>query len=163
GGVVQPTPVALANAYDLGHSHQSFVAMCNPVGNACQMNGAESVSCGPPAACPPMPQFKYVANDTGILNPYLQLATQFGWANLMFQTNQGPSFPAHQFIFGATSAPDSISDTKGIFASENMLKTGIGGTQAKAGCEAAPTTYVSLIKPPGVETDKMHPCFEHKT
>jgi hypothetical protein len=36
----------------------------------------------------------------GLLDPYLTLATRYGWANRMFQTNQGPSYPAHQFLFG---------------------------------------------------------------
>jgi phospholipase C len=41
----------------------------------------------------------------GIVEPYFQIATNYGYANWMFQTNQGPSFPAHQFLFTGTSAP----------------------------------------------------------
>jgi hypothetical protein len=54
---------------------------------ACKMDGASGVRCA--GACLPHPQFRYVNNSTGILNPYLTLATQYGWANYMFQTNQG--------------------------------------------------------------------------
>lgn len=46
-----------------------------------------------------------------ILDPYFQIASQFGYANYMFQTNQGPSFPAHLFLLGGTSAPDQINDS----------------------------------------------------
>jgi phospholipase C len=82
---------------------------------------------------PEQPQFRYVDHSSGILNPYLDLATQYGWANYMFQTNQGPSFPAHQFIFGGTSAPSAADDAAGIFAAENMSSTGISGTSSIAG------------------------------
>jgi hypothetical protein len=125
-GMIHPRPVALANTYDLGHSHSSFVSMCDLVGAVCKMDGASDISCGPAANCPSQPQFRFVSNRDGILNPYLQMATQYGWANYMFQTNQGPSFPAHQFIFGGTSAPSAADDAAGIFASENV-GGGIGG------------------------------------
>jgi hypothetical protein len=101
-----------------------------------------------------------VDNSTGILNPYLQLATQYGWANYMFQTNQGPSFPAHQFIFGGTSAPSAADDASGVFASENM-----SNEAATAGCIGLIETTVQLIGPDGTEdpTNKIYPCFEHNT
>ncbi len=38
------------------------------------------------------------------VQPYLSIASAYGWANYMFQTNQGPSYPAHQFLFSGTSA-----------------------------------------------------------
>lgn len=40
-----------------------------------------------------------------ILDTYFHIASQYGFANWMFQTNQGPSFPAHQFLFSGSSAP----------------------------------------------------------
>ena len=86
------------------------------------MDGAGDVACA--GTCPSQPQFRWVQNRSGgrrgILTRTLTLATQYGWANYMFQTNQGPSFPAHQFIFGGTSAPTAADDHMGIFASENM-------------------------------------------
>jgi len=104
-----------------------------------------------------------VDNSAGIVNPYLDLATQYGWANYMFQTNQGPSFPAHQFIFGGTSAPSAADDAAGIFASENMSGGGIGGTGKIAGCIAPDGTTVEVINPTGGENQKIYPCFEHQT
>jgi phospholipase C len=157
GGTIQPTPVPLANTYDLDHSHSAFLAMCDPSSGACKMDGAADVTCFPAAQCPPKPQFKLVDNSTGILNPYLTLATQYGWANYMFQTNQGPSFPAHQFIFGGTSAASAVEDAAGIFASENMSRA-----PAAAGCIADATTTVKVISPSG-ENQSIYPCFEHST
>jgi phospholipase C len=156
-GVTQPSTVALANKYDLSHAHSAFTVMCDAdsVTGACKMDGAGSVACS--GRCPTKPQFRFVDNSTGILNPYLDLATQYGWANYMFQTNQGPSFPAHQFLFGGTSAPSAADDAAGIFASENM-----SGTAKTAGCTAEAGTTVQLIDPAG-ENSKTYPCFEHRT
>ena len=156
-GVTQPSTVALANKYDLSHAHSAFTVMCDAdsLTGACKMDGAGSVACS--GRCPTKPQFRFVDNSTGILNPYLDLATQYGWANYMFQTNQGPSFPAHQFLFGGTSAPSAADDAAGIFASENM-----SGTAKTAGCTAEAGTTVQLIDPAG-ENSKTYPCFEHRT
>jgi phospholipase C len=75
----------------------------------------------------------------------------------MFQTNQGPSFPAHQFVFGGTSAPNAADDSAGIFAAENP-----GGTPGAAGCIAPTGAFVRLITPSG-ENQTIYPCFEHQT
>jgi hypothetical protein len=171
GGKINPTPIPLANQYDLDHSHTAFLAMCDESGGACKMDGANAVKCV--GTCPPKPQFKFVPNTNAILNPYLELATQYGWANYMFQTNQGPSYPAHQFLFGGTSAPSAADDAKGTYASENVGKAGIG-TKGAAGCIAGPNVRVPLIKAPGIEPQNsqdcklhpelcMYPCFEHET
>ncbi|HEY4037186.1 MAG TPA: alkaline phosphatase family protein [Burkholderiaceae bacterium] len=155
-GTTQPKLVLLANKYDLSHAHTAFVAMCNRQSSTgpCAMNGAGGIVCV--GTCPAQPQFRYVDNSAGILNPYLQLATEYGWANYMFQTNQGPSYPAHQFIFGGTSAPTAGDDAIGVFASENT-----GGNSA--GCAAPAATTVKLIEPSGLENHAIYPCFEHET
>src|SRR5580698_4881184 len=101
-GTTVPQPVALANSYDLSHAHQAFTAQCDiNSSGTCLMDGAAGVLCT--GACQPQPQFRYVGNSNSILSPYLSIATEYGWGNYMFQTNQGPSFPAHQYIFGGTS------------------------------------------------------------
>src|SRR5215471_3885729 len=161
-GLTQPTAIDLANQYDLGHSHSSFLAMCDASGAICKMDGAGDVTCGPTANCPAKPQFKFVSNQAGTLNPYLEIATQYGWANYMFQAHQGPSFAAHQFLFGGTSAPTAADDAAGIFAAEN-LGGGIGELAQIAGCIAESATTVALIHPPGIEDQKIYPCFEHLT
>src|SRR5258708_16183430 len=76
----------------------------------------------------------------------------------MFQTNQGPSFPAHQFISSGTSAPSNGSK---LFASENPIVTG----PPNAGCDAVAGATVKLIDPSGSETSNapIYPCLEHQT
>ena len=119
-----------------------------------------------------------------ILDPYFQLSWQYGFANLMFQTNQGPSFPAHQFLFSGTSAPlayssnnpPSCKDGQGNsspcyqwFAAENN-ETG----DSRYGCIG---TSDSLIYQVDLETNESYsytppdppnapagfPCYEHPT
>jgi phospholipase C len=150
-GVTNPEPVPLGNTYDLSHAHAAFLSMYD----GGRMDGAGDIHCS--GTCPTTPQFKFVDNSTGILDPYLELATQYGWANYMFQTNQGPSFPAHQFVFGGTSAPNAADDAAGIFAAENP-----GGTPGPAGCIALAGTFVRLVTPSG-ENQTIYPCFEHQT
>lgn len=158
-GLTQPFPVPLASKFDLAHTHRSWFVQCDKdaLGN-CKMDGAAKIACV--GTCPPKPQFAYVDNSIGNMNPYLELVTQYGWANAMFQTNQGPSFPAHQFLFGGTSAPSLAEDHAGIFAAENMSGKGLG-----AGCIASSTRTVQLIDSTGVENtaNKIFPCFEHNT
>jgi phospholipase C len=85
--------------YDLSHAHRAFTEMCNlnTSTNVCAMNGADLItpSCatGMNNCWPTNPQFQYV--NPADVAPYLQMAQQYAFADQMFQTNQGPSFPAH--------------------------------------------------------------------
>jgi phospholipase C len=153
-GNVGPNP----DLYDLGHAHSSFVQMCDlkPTGE-CAMDGADliPVVCGAnaPGCPPPNPQFAYV--DPADVQPYFQLAEQYTFADRMFQTNQGPSFPAHQYIISGTSAPAAGSN---LFVSENP-----SGNNEASGCTAPSDTSVLLIDPAGQELSSQYPCFEHRT
>jgi len=158
-GVTQPRPVGLADLYDLDHSHLAFIQMCDnmfALNTPCKMDGASRIACY--GTCPSKPQFRYVDNSTGTLNPYLDIATQYGFSNYMFQTNQGPSFPAHLFLFGGTSAPSADDDANGIFAAEN-----VSPGDAVAGCIAEMNTSVYLISPPGYERSQAYPCVDFQT
>jgi phospholipase C len=80
--------------------------------NQCRMDGLSSANCST-SQC----SFEYV--DPSDVAPYITMAQRYGWANFMFQTNQGPSAPSHQFIFGGTSAPSAVDDEAATFVSEN--------------------------------------------
>ena len=148
--------------YDLSHKHDAFVAMCdlNASTGKCAMDGADLIppTCSKGATdCPPAnPQFLYV--NPAEVAPYFQMAEQYTFADRMFQTNQGPSFPAHQFIISGTSEPAVGSN---LFAAENPL--GIATSSANAGCTAPSAEYVNLIDSTGTESSTMFPCFEHPT
>ena len=150
--------------YDLDHSHTAFVSMYD----GGKMDGANLVGCSPDANCPPNahpnPQFMYV--NPSDVQPYFALAEQYTFADRMFQTNQGPSFPAHQFIISGTSAPCSQAlpcpgAGSNLFAAENPKTS----DPPDAGCDAPVGSTVLLIDPTGSETSNapIYPCFEHQT
>jgi len=166
GSFIPPVPVDLATRWDIEHHHDpDWLAMChlNPAGTACQMDRAANEICipGKTAPCPttPPPAFHYVQRYTGgadILGPYISIALTYGWANKMFATNQGPSFEAHQFIYGATSAPTVNStendDANGIYAAENA-----------SGCLDTPDAKVKTIIKSLENGTTTYPCFTHPT
>jgi phospholipase C len=90
--------------------------------------------------------------------PYFQMAEQYTFGDRMFQTNQGPSFPAHQYIISGTSAPAAGSD---LFVAENPW--GVNNPDNNTGCTAPPAEYVLLIDQAGKEASTMYPCFDHPT
>jgi phospholipase C len=145
GQTIPLTRGPLVTSYDLSHAHSAFVAMYD---NG-KMDGADKVAASCPRGCPPNPQFMYVNPQD--VQPYFAMAEQYTFGDRMFQTNEGPSFPAHQFIIAGTSAPTATSTS---FASEN-----VGG----AGCLSPPSQAVRLINSSGVEFGTQFPCFEHST
>jgi phospholipase C len=150
------TPVSLKIDYDLSHSHPSFLAMYD---NG-KMDGADLIPVGcnpkaPPTCPPPNPWFAYV--NPSEVAPYFQLAETYTFGDRMFQTNQGPSFPAHQYIISGTSAPSVGSN---LFAADNPLGSGAFNN---AGCIAPPAETVALIDPSGDESQLVYPCFDHPT
>jgi phospholipase C len=159
GQTVPLTPMDLGTAgsnpqnYDLSHKNDAFVAMYD----GGKMDGADLIQCSPAAQCPPKahpsPQFKFVTPSD--VQPYFAMAEKYTFGDRMFQTQQGPSFPAHQFIIAGTSAPTATSP---LFAAENP-------TDNNAGCIAPLTTTVVMIDSTGSETSTPpeYPCFEHPT
>ncbi len=155
-----------ADDYDPGHSHTQWLGACDaPVktdlSNTCAMDGFNSVTVtcdigvtGCPG--PKYPTYAYVQYQD--VAPYFQIASQYGYANYMFQTNQGPSFPSHQFIFGGTSQPGNGPDPD-WFVAENATNVTNGN-----GCAAGPKELVALVNPTTqAETVTMFPCFNHQT
>jgi phospholipase C len=127
--------------------------------NRGKMNGANRIQIycyGTPHCPPPNPQFQYV--ESADVQPYFKMAEQYSFGDRMFQTNQGPSFPAHQFIISGTSAPQTNSSS---FVAENA--TGILQPDSDTGCTAPPAEYVGVIGPDGIESGRMFPCTDHAT
>jgi phospholipase C len=157
GQKIPLTAAHLGTFYDPAHGHRQFLAMYD---NG-KMDGADkiTVACdsnAPPPCPPPNPTFEYV--DPGDVAPYFALAETYTFGDRMFQTNQGPSFPAHQFIISGTSAPSASS---GSFVAENPF----GGSDpfSHAGCTAPPQELVKLIDPSGSESEVIYPCTDHPT
>jgi phospholipase C len=152
------TQTPLVTPFDLGHSHRAFLSEWN---NGL-MNGADqvNVTCpdGDPNCAPANPQYQYVrASD---VQPYFTLAETYTFGDRMFQTNQGPSFPAHQYIISGTSA---ISEKSNFNVSENPTNTNL-----QTGCIAPPDGTVKILdttdfNPDTNGTQTIYPCFERPT
>ncbi|HEX8816536.1 MAG TPA: alkaline phosphatase family protein [Terriglobales bacterium] len=156
GQTIQMEPIPLGINYDLDHTHPAFEVEYD---NG-KMDGADLVTpicTGGVLNCiPPNPQYKYVqASDVAA---YFQFAEQYAFGDRMFQTNQGPSFPAHQFIFAGTSSPTASSP---LFVADDP-NTADGFNVA--GCVAPAEETVDLIGPDGkYVAPPIYPCLEHKT
>lgn len=75
----------------------------------------------------------------------------------IFQTNEGPSFPAHQFLFGGTSAPVFPGDPNNYYL-DFVAENGDSGCPGTGGGP-------DWINPVGIElTDPNHSqCYDHNT
>ena len=143
------TGAPLSGSVDPNHTHTGFNYMCDPdpVTLACRNDGAWRTS-SPAGASYAYVEDPVVTNSNGttghLLDPYITLAKDYGWANFMYQTNQGPSFPAHQFIFAGTSAQTGTDDAHSMFISENFNGKVTG---SDAGCLALAGATSSVISP----------------
>jgi len=159
GNTVALQEINLGVGFDPDHSHKAFTDMCdlntgvNPP--QCRMDGADKI----PVSCPTgLPECTFAYVNPADVQPYFQMAEKYTFADRMFQTNQGPSMPAHQFIISGTSAPSAAS---ALFASENPSTI----QAPDAGCYAAPGSTVALIDSAGSEgsNSPIYPCFDHPT
>lgn len=145
--------VPLTADYDLDHSHSGFLR--EYAGG--KMNGfdRERFKC-PAGGCPAgTTAFGYVPPSS--VQPYFQLAEQYAFADRMFQSNAGPSFPAHQYIIAGTSQTAAGSV---LYAAENPKYA----NNNPGNCDGDPATTVELIDiNTGAEDQTSKPCFDHST
>ncbi len=154
GNTIVLKPEPLDATFDPRHLHNDFENDYN--GGA--MNGwdREGINPNPGHTAPPDAAYSYVPHDESA--PYFQLAEQFSFADRMFQSNQGPSFPAHQYLISGSSVPAAGSPYS---VSENIINT--GHSPNNGGCDAPPTSSVFLIDAEGNENTSMFPCLERQT
>ena len=174
-------PIRLDACFDLSHSHLGWKAMYDQgkMDGACDVlvtkkqSGCQIPQCSD-TSYSYCPQYSYVPNIRfdgvhGILDPYFQLAEQYGFANYMFQTNQGPSYPAHQFLLSGTSAPITYPTEYYDWFAE-----GPQGKEPRYGCIAKFGTQILDISPSGGEffvytppdppgANLGFPCYDHPT
>ena len=101
------------------------------------------------STCPPAGQRAYAYVPEPDVAPYYSLAEQYTFADEMFQSNQGPSFPAHQYILSGTS---TVHDGARDRASENP-------GNGKGGCDSPNRSRVWLIDLAGLQRRRVFPCF----
>ncbi|HEY2474256.1 MAG TPA: alkaline phosphatase family protein [Candidatus Cybelea sp.] len=152
---VSLAPISLTAPYDISHEHSAFlVERANG-----KLNGWDLVhsSCRTPARCPG-PQrraFGYVPRPE--VEPYFTMAERYTFADRMFQSNEGPSFPAHQYIISGTS---TLANGSQLRAASNAFKP-LGGFTG--GCDSPPGSFVYVIDAAGNENQATYPCFNRTT
>ena len=137
GSSVALQPVSLAAPADLGHRHEDWRLEWNRGA----MNGFDLDSSGGAGSMYP---YAYVPRSE--TRPYWDLASNYTLADRMFQSNSGPSYPAHQYLIAGQSA----------FADNNP-------NHNPWGCDSPSGTAVSLIGPTGTSVAGPFPCFDYPT
>jgi phospholipase C len=155
GQMVPLRSVALKAPYDVYHGHNAFDVEYAG-GN---LNGFDRVqsSCRaktPPKQCPPANVRAYAYVPKTNVQPYWDMASQYTLADDTFQSNQGPSFPAHQYLVSGTS---TLWDGSPLRAAENPILP--GGKAQTGGCDAPKGSIVIAIDQNGGEGHKHFPCF----
>ena len=154
GQSVALQPIDMTAPYDIDHSHHGFTV--EYAGGA--MNGFDKVGSSACTGCPPSNVRAYGFVPRAQTMPYWTKAQQYVLGDRMFQTNEGPSFPAHQYIVSGTSLASTSST---LLAAENPAVPG-GGTTG--GCDSPTGTTVTLIDPAtGDESQHTAPCLDHPT
>lgn len=135
GTKVALTPIDLGDPRGLGHNHPDFWQDWD--------NGAmDGFSRGSDNA----PHLAYSYVPSSQIQPYWDMAKQYTLGDRMFQSNTGPTFPAHQYMISGQSGG----------ADENP-------NNPHWGCDAPPETTVSTIGPNGTDLPGVFPCFDYKT
>jgi phospholipase C len=155
GQTVALRSVRLTAPYDVSHEHSAFVVE-HANGRLDGFNNVNS-SCHRGKTCPPQSvrAYGYVPRDE--ITPYFDLASRYTFADRMFQSNEGPSFPAHQYILSGTS---TIADGSSLRAAGNAFAP-LGGFTG--GCDSPTGSIVWLIDELGNENQATYPCFDRLT
>ncbi len=180
---IDPHAVPLGVCWDIGHSNSSWWGdeKAQHTGSFCPGNSYVPANCKGPSFCLNDTHVENTSQDKTI-QPYWDIAETYGFANYFFQTNQGPSFPAHQFLFGGTSSTASYPVTGQVqgtsFPAYRLFNADLTSPLSTYdyGC-TAPTGFPTAdIDPTGTEgnffepTDIYppllpygYPCYEHWT
>ena len=153
GQTISLRPVALTAPYDISHKHSAWLGDYDH-GKVDGFN-TEFENCYVKGQCPRSDVAAYGFVPRSDVEPYWDMAQEFTFADNMFQTNQGPSFPAHQYIISGTS---TVSDSSHLKAAENPTDPRHRGRQG--GCNSVRGATVVTIERSGVEGHPVYPCFD---
>lgn len=148
---IQLQSESLTAPYDLGHAHVNWLTEYD---NGA-MNGFDEELCK--GTCPKDAAFAYVPQSE--VQPYYSLAESYAFADNAFETDQGPSFPAHQYLVSGTSTVSDGSPNKAANNPASPSGALVGG------CDAPTGSLVTVINPAGGEPPslKAYPCFQRQS
>jgi phospholipase C len=136
-------PVDLSFPADVDHQHRAFLTEFNDG----RMDGWDRARSYPPQG----PDFPYAYVPREQVEPYWDMAERYTFADRMFQSNTGPSFPAHLYLVAGESANTA--------SNPNHLET----TQFAWGCDSPPGATVTVLDKRGDERPGPFPCLEFNT
>ncbi len=143
-GPVPLHPVNLDTPVDVDHQHKAWVQEYDDG----RMDGWDTVDTLPRQD----PDFPYAYVPRDQLEPYWDMALQYTFADRMFQSNTGPTFPAHLYLISGQS--DWTSNNP------NHMET----TQYAWGCDSPLDARVSWIDADGHEVSPgIYPCLNFPT
>lgn len=150
GQSVTLQPENLTARYDLGHSHSDWRTEFAAGG----MNGFQNESCK--GTCPANAAYGYVPQSQ--VTPYYSLAESYTFADDFFETDQGPSFPAHQYLVSGTSTVTDGSPNKSDSNPQTPAGKNTGGCDSLQGS----LTWVLTPKSQQPPTLRTYPCFQRQ-
>ncbi|HET9096162.1 MAG TPA: alkaline phosphatase family protein, partial [Candidatus Baltobacteraceae bacterium] len=108
-GYVKLHPVSLGFGADVDHQHKAFVQEYD----GGRMDGWDRVATLPRQD----PNFPYAYVPRNEVEPYFDMAQQYTFADRMFQSNTGPTFPAHLYLIAgqsefAANNPNELETTR---------------------------------------------------
>jgi phospholipase C len=142
GSTVRLTQRSLAAPGDAEHSHGAWVTDWNSGG----MNGFDLRA---PQGQPSTYNYEFVPQSETV--PYWNLASTYTFADRFFQSNTGPSFPAHLYLISGQSA----------MAAGNPEISNVPTNPW--GCDSPPNAIVQVLTQNGQLTDGPFPCFDFTT
>jgi phospholipase C len=155
GESVPLIPEPLTADYDISHSHTSFLT---EYANG-KLNGFDLARShchwrkgDPPCLKRELRAYAYVPR--GDIAEYWEMARANVLADRMFESNQGPSFPAHQYLLSGTS---TIQDGSNLRASEEPSAP---SGRFTGGCDSPTGSLGTVIDQYGNEDKSVFPCFD---
>ncbi|MBV8067865.1 MAG: hypothetical protein JO113_07800 [Candidatus Eremiobacteraeota bacterium] len=146
GQTVVLHPESLTGAYDPPHGYPNFVRDYN---NG-KMNGWDERLKQSQHLRP----FGYAPASE--VYPYHDMAAQHAFADHMFQSNEGPSFPAHLYLISGSAAV-----TPKPFLVEDDPHSSVNGGATSGGCDAPKAAFVLTIDPKNAAPGPTpFPCFD---
>lgn len=130
---------------DLPHQHAAFVQDYD----GGKMDGFDIAA--EKAGIPYQRIFSYVPRSQ--VQAYWTLAQTYALADRMFQSNSGPSFPAHLYLIAGQSA----------YSDENPFDQAFMSNPAQWSCGAPAGTTVDTMLPSSAPGPKVYPCFDFPT
>lgn len=150
GEKIKLRAVNMTAPFDMDHEHADFLTQYAKG----DMDGWDLIGCA--GECGRSTAFGYVPQ--GQVQPYYTMAEQYAFADNMFQSNEGPTFVAHQYLISGTSTIKQHS----VYVADN--NPGNQSDSPNGGCNSQPSSTVESINiNTGAPGPNVFPCFARKT